>query len=257
MLLKYYGFLPISLRNKLRWLKKPYKSFLIFFVRSITKNKVQSGPFQNLSIKIDDFYAPMIFGTYEKDLHFHLEEWIKFKSDLICIGAAEGYYAAGFAIHRKNSNIFAYEQDDYQKNNLLQVCQQNHLNNIEVLGKCSTHSLDQLLKSLNKSVDIICDIEGGEIDVLDLNKVPLLKYACILVEVHDHLVPGCTDILKKRFEHSHKCIEILESNRCIDDFPRVSIALNFLLSTKQKLNFLNEGRVEKMKWLYFLNNSSI
>lgn len=199
----------------------------------------------------------MILGTYEKDLHSHIEEWIKEPTDLICIGAAEGYYAAGLAINRNNSNIFAYEQDGYQKNNLLQVCQQNHLNNIDVLGKCSTHSLDQLLKSLNKSVDIICDIEGGEIDVLDLNRVPLLKYARILVEVHDHLVPGCTDILKKRFEHSHKCIEILESDRCIDDFPRVSIALNFLLSTKQKLKFLNEGRVEKMKWLYFLNNSCI
>jgi len=199
----------------------------------------------------------MIFGTYEKDLHFHLQEWIKVQSDLICIGAAEGYYAAGFAIHRSNSNIFAYEQDNYQKNNLLQVCQQNHLNNIEVLGKCSTHALDQLLKSLNKSVDIICDIEGGEIDILNLIKVPLLKYARILVEVHDHLVPECTDILKKRFEHSHSCIEILETDRCIDDFPRNSYILNFLLSSKQKFKFLNEGRVEKMKWLYFINNSDI
>jgi len=199
----------------------------------------------------------MILGTYEKDLHFHLQEWIKVQSDLICIGAAEGYYAAGFAIHRSNSNIFAYEQDNYQKNNLLQVCQQNHLNNIKILDKCSTHSLDKLLKSLNKSVDIICDIEGGEIDILDLNKVHLLKYARLLVEVHDHLVPKCSYILKQRFEHSHRCIEILESDRCIDDFPDNSFVLNHLLSTKQKQKFLNEGRVKKMKWLYFINNFSI
>lgn len=199
----------------------------------------------------------MIFGTYEKDLHFHLQEWIKVQSDLICIGAAEGYYAAGFAIHRSNSNIFAYEQDNYQKNNLLQVCQQNHLNNIKILDKCSTHSLDKLLKSLNKSVDIICDIEGGEIDILDLNKVHLLKYARLLVEVHDHLVPKCSYILKQRFEHSHRCIEILESDRSIDDFPDNSFVLNHLLSTKQKQKFLNEGRVKKMKWLYFINNFSI
>ena len=248
--------MPICVRNKLRWLKNPYESLLILFVRTITKNKVQSGPFRNLSLKISDFYAPMILGTYEKDLHTYIQEWIKEQTDLICIGAAEGYYAAGFAIHRSNCNIFAYEQDAHQKDNLFQVCQQNRLNNIEILDKCSTHSLDTLLKKLCKSVDIICDIEGGEVDILDPEKVPLLKKMRILVEVHEHLVTDCSKILKKRFEHSHRCIEILESSRCIDNFPQHSKVFNFMLPDQVKLKLMNEGRVKKMKWLYFINRSS-
>ena len=119
----------------------------------------------------------MILGTYEKDLHIYIQEWIKEQTDLISRCHFEGYYAAGFAIHRSNCNIFAYEQDAHQKDNLFQVCQQNRLNNIEILDKCSTHSLDTLLKKLCKSVDIICDIEGGEVDILDPVKVPLLKNA--------------------------------------------------------------------------------
>ena len=199
----------------------------------------------------------MILGTYEKDLHSLFQEWIKEPTDLICIGAAEGYYAAGFASLRRNSTIFAYEQDVYQRKNLLRVCKQNNLNNVEILESCSTHVLDKLLKKLNRSTDIICDIEGGEVDILDPIKIPLLKKMRLLVEVHDHLVVDCSTTLKKRFEHSHRCIEIAENTRCIDDFPNNSIALNLLLSTNQKLKFLHEGRVDKMKWLYFINNSSI
>ena len=78
----------------------------------------------------------------------------------------------------------------------------------------------------------------------------------ILVEVHEHLVTDCSKILKKRFEHSHRCIEILESRRCIDNFPQHSKIFNFMLPDQVKLKLMNEGRVEKMKWLYFINRSS-
>ena len=117
----------------------------------------------------------MILGTYEKDLHPIIYKWINQPKDLICIGAAEGYYAAGFASNRKCSIIYAYEIEERQRQNLALVCKQNQLDNIRILERCTQNSLNELLSKLNNRVDIMCDIEGGECEILDPCKVPMLK----------------------------------------------------------------------------------
>ena len=224
---------------------------------------VQNGIFKNLKLNNKISWgkgdiASKVYGFYENKIQEKLKD-IK-KPILIDIGAADGFFAVGSLKSKICDICYAFEETKKSRENLYTTAEINDVNNnLSIMGAVTKDNFFSLLPSkidFSKAI-ILCDIEGGEIDILDLNKVPMLKYARLLVEVHDHLVPKCSYILKQRFEHSHRCIEILESDRCIDDFPDNSFVLNHLLSTKQKQKFLNEGRVKKMKWLYFINNFSI
>ena len=82
-------------------------------IETATNGVVLSGPFQGLSLPPKatfDAYSPKILGTYELELHAIVKEIIR--SDfaaVIHIGAAEGYYACGFAAAIPEVQVTAFE----------------------------------------------------------------------------------------------------------------------------------------------------
>ena len=66
---------------------------------------------------------------------------------------------------------------------------------------------------------VVCDIEGGEEDVLDPQKVPPLKSCVILVELHPMYVDGIEDEIFSRFEATHTMTTMRMSSRSISDIP--------------------------------------
>ena len=50
----------------------------------------------------------MMLGTWEKELHTTISN-LKPEGTIICIGAAEGYYAVGLAKLHLRTNVYAYE----------------------------------------------------------------------------------------------------------------------------------------------------
>ena len=192
----------------------------------------------------------MLLGTYEQELHDIFYNWFDHDlQNLICIGAAEGYYAVGMAKRDPAINVIAYELDSYQRSQLAKVIRQNNVSNITVLKRCTQESLIETLSSVSSLTYIICDIEGGEFELLDPVRVPALKEAVILVEIHEELVNGCEEVIRRRFVKSHKIFEVVNSIRKLIDFPSNFSALSTVLSDKTKLDLLNEGRASTMKWL--------
>jgi hypothetical protein len=55
---------------------------------------------------------------------------------------------------------------------------------------------------------LVCDIEGAEGDLLHAEA---LSSAMVIVETHDHAVPGITEVPISRFAHTHD-VDVLKSS---------------------------------------------
>ncbi len=106
---------------------------------------------------------------------------------------------------------------------------------IQMYGACDAEFLRRILNANGRTL-VICDVDGAEIEILDLKAVPLLSKVDILVETHDLLRPGITEELVQRFGESHE-IERLDSQlRSTDDLP-AEVTLSEELALAPWMNF--------------------
>jgi len=66
---------------------------------------------------------------------------------------------------------------------------------------------------------LICDVEGAEAYLLDSLRVPALVSMHILVELHDFVLGGLSDVMYSRFQATHEIEHIWQEGRSRSDFP--------------------------------------
>ena len=217
-------------------------------VRAVTLDRVLCGPFQGLSFEGNrraSALIPKLAGAFEKELESVIREIINDTyACIVDIGAAEGYYGVGFARCMPRAKVICFETLEAERRNLGRMVEANAVRNVEVRGHCSTSALAAALPAEGKPL-IKCDIEGGEVDVLDPGQVPSLKHADLLVEVHDHLRPGAGDTLRGRFSATHEIRVIQSRPRAAVDLPE---GLNIDANRAELL--LSEGRTGEMSWFW-------
>ena len=200
---------------------------------------------------VPNFNTAMLIGTWELELDEQITKLLnKTPARIFCIGAAEGYYAVGFATKLPASKVYAFEMQENYRSFLLNLSSSNNCKNIEIHGECTTNRLHQLLHNDHESSCVFCDIEGGEIDLLDLNKVPGLKWTTILVEVHEMYVKDCEKTLINRFKNSHSYTVIRGRKRTLQDLPNKLNFLRLISSSSKIIRLMGEGRPYPMNWLY-------
>jgi hypothetical protein len=183
---------------------------------------ILNGPFKGvnfLSGSLEGCYVPKLLGSYEQPLHNYIEEIILNKYEVILnIGSAEGYYATGFAKRMPATSVLAFDLNSKIKDTIFKLFQKNNVTNCEYSDSIFLpHHFESYSK--NKTL-VFCDIEGGEKNLLDLKTAPALKNMDIVVESHDCLFKGMTEILIERFSKTHH-IDIIPDNgdRQIDVLP--------------------------------------
>jgi len=204
---------------------------------------------------VANFNTAMLIGTWELELRQQISKLLnKNPANIFCIGAAEGYYAVGFATMLPASKIYAFEMQEKYRSFLLNLSSSNNCKNIDIHGECTTGLLHKFLSNDKESSFVFCDIEGGEINLLDLNEVPELKRTIILVEVHEMYVTNCEKTLIKRFKNTHSYTIIRGRERTLQDLPKKLNFLRFISSPTKILSLMGEGRPYPMNWLYFEPN---
>jgi len=255
------------MKNPLRHLiprhLRPY-NYLQSLITEAVRDGIVSGPFQGMSY-VDQAVCgslyPKLLGTYERELHPIILEIMKIGiRTVIDIGAAEGYYACGLARRLPDAKIIAFEADlkgrYLLERNIALNCLEDR---VTVRGFCDAPLLTGALERANQPVLIICDAEGNEYDLLSPLNVPALRDCWVLVELHDFLLPGITDIIKKRFAATHKVNEIQAQLRTRNDFQLASKDRYVKWLPSRYLDiYLSELRPQGMRWLWMIpmNGSS-
>ena len=191
----------------------------------------------------------MLLGTWELEL---AGTWEKILSQdfklMVDVGAAEGYYAVGMALRKPRAKVVAFEMEGRIRDNLRTL---NYLNeaDVEIRGKCEIQDLESFGQRLVGAF-ILMDVEGYETMLLDPEKVPALKKATILVELHDMYSEGCTELLEERFECTHKIEKIDGLPRSKRHFSEAVGSMACIFSSQRAIGYMDEGRPNLMSWYY-------
>lgn len=148
-------------------------------------------------------------GSYEHELADVLEKIIsRGCSRVIDVGCAEGWYLVGLATRLPTSRCHGFDIDPVSRWQCRKLAALNAvLDRIQLHGRCDERVLQALC---GPGSVLICDIEGGEVDLLCTVKSPVLLDTDILVEVHEvsDQSSAVSDLLKRRFDLSHQIQEI-------------------------------------------------
>jgi hypothetical protein len=177
--------------------------------------EVFHGPLTGLKIPPDSYLAskPMyIVGCYEQETHDSIYDIITDPPDqFIDIGSAYGYYTTGIALQTKSTRIIGFEADEKLWLDAQRLAEFNGVaNRIEQKGFCRIEDLKEVL-GINDA--IVCDCEGGELELLNPQIIPNLIKTRILCETHDFMMQGSTATLIDRFHSTHTIKIIHETPR--------------------------------------------
>jgi hypothetical protein len=227
--------------------------YLTHLVQQRTSQQVLQGPFAGMRYVDDSVgsaYIPKLLGLYERELSHCVDAIEALQPEqIIDIGAGEGYYAVGLARRNPAAHMLAFELQSAGRSAIAEHARLNNVEKqIEIRGECTVSALRDALPSSRQSV-VVCDVEGAESQLMDPTTVPALSNATILVELHEFVVPGITDELKKRFSSSHHIEHIWQQPRSRADFPWRTLGTSLL--PKPYLDWaVSEWRPERMAWLW-------
>jgi len=173
---------------------------------------VLHGPFRGMTYPKASLLSrhgiPILFGTYELELHPAIEEACAKRYDFIVdIGSAEGYYAVGLALRTKTL-VYAFDCEPRECHYLRQMANLNRVADVvRVESWCDATLLARLVSS-SRSL-IISDCEGFEMSLFSALTVPALRNSDLIIELHENF-PGTSvcEVLEGRFRPSHQ-IQIL------------------------------------------------
>jgi hypothetical protein len=166
---------------------------------------VRAGLFQGMAYLpncAEGCYLPKLLGCYEHELEPYLKQAIdRHYQAIINVGCSEGFYAVGLARLMPQTQIFAYDTNQAAHDDCWQLAEQNGV--IDRLTIGGTFAPQDFQQFADRQTLVLCDIEGGEADLLDPTAAPALSRMDIIVELHDGFVPGIQELLIDRFQTTH------------------------------------------------------
>jgi len=220
-----------------------------------TKLRLIGGAFKGMSYldsSLGSELVPKLLGLYERELTPIIEEIIAMKPAVVIdIGAAEGYFAVGLAVRIPGVRIVAFEMDERGRSMIAELARRNSvLGRIDIRGKCEPETLRNTIDEVGDCV-IICDSEGYEDPLLNPAVVQALGRLPILVEVHEFIISGMGQELRRRFAPTHCITEIAAEHRAADEYPYDSLRRKLI--PKRFVEYIvNDSRPAGMFWLWLL-----
>ena len=167
-----------------------------------------------------------IVGSYEKEIQGALNYAIGCGPQrVIDIGSANGYYMVGLAIQLPEATVIGFEaQAEGHWEEAKKLADANGVTERVVQkGRCAT---DKLREHCLPESFVLCDCEGGELELLDPFRVPTLRSCFIICEVHDCILPGLTGRLVSRFKRTHEITIVSEEARNPEEYPSCTDCLH-------------------------------
>lgn len=214
---------------------------------------VRHGPFKGMKYPgMESFGSalfPKLIGSYEREIHYIIEEICKNKyTEVVDVGCAEGYYAVGLAMRLQNARIYAYDTNKNAVRACKKMAEINNVGQRVITGFFCDSQVMQSIPFRGKAL-IFCDCEGYETSLFLEGLIPALARHDLLVELHDFIDINISSIIRKRFENTHEIIAV----ESIDDIKKAQ-TYNYeeleKYSLQERRQLLSEWRPSIMQWFY-------
>jgi hypothetical protein len=219
---------------------------------ALASRVVMAGPFQgmkygNTEARCSALY-PKLLGTYENELANEVAAALSKRPPVVVdIGAADGYYAVGFALRNPETQVIAFEQNPRAKVELRKLAELNGVTDrIEVRGHCGPEDIASLKGT---SGLVIVDCEGFEDVILSEENIRHLCAWDFIIETHDGFSAEVTKRLESRFAKTHE-VRRIDTIHDYDKLDHVQVPSLDGLPRRQADRLLAEGREHAcLRWL--------
>lgn len=199
-----------SIRSR-NYQKRLHKEWGVYqATQEMTENyglTVLEGPFRGMRYPkrslLNRDGIPLLFGTYELELHPVIEEVASNRYDCIVdVGSAEGYYAVGLALRTKTP-VHAFDCEPRERHYLREMARLNGVGELVRTGSwCDPKVLSRLVGGHRCLV--ISDCEGFEFDLFNDECAAAARASDLIIELHeDGSEKGPRNKLLKRFQGTH------------------------------------------------------
>lgn len=208
--------------------------------------KVLHGPFKGMIYPEESITSrhgvPRLLGTYEMELHPVFEEILtKRYQGFVDIGCAEGYYAVGLAM-RSGTDVYAFDTEFRERKFCRTMAELNGVaDKVKMQNWCD---LPFLLSLKNQRYFVLCDCEGGEINLFNGDSIPALSGCDLLIELHEVRGVDVCAAMHSRFEATHSIKLINSTTRDADSYDE----LKFLGAEASRA--ISEYRTAGQTWMY-------
>jgi hypothetical protein len=169
---------------------------------------VLRGPFQGMRYPRPSLASrdgiPILFATYEMELHPVIEEVASKKYDrIIDIGCAEGYYAVGFAL-RTGTPVYAFDCEPRERFFLRQMARLNGVaGQVHARSWCNASTLNNLVA--RRRCLVMADCEGYEYQLFQGKTIAALADSDLIMELHElESDADASGIMIERFRPTHQ-----------------------------------------------------
>jgi len=135
---------------------------------------VLNGPLKGLDFlpqSTEGCHISKLLGCYEQPLQPYIEQVIQAGyPTIINIGCAEGYYAVGLARQMPFTRVLAFDLNPKAQETCAALAQKNQVAERVAVG--GGFRPEDFAAYIDQKVLVLCDIEGAEKDLLDIDKAP-------------------------------------------------------------------------------------
>lgn len=172
------------------------------------------------------------------------------------VGGGNGFYIAGLGRRVPDAELVVFELDGAARDVIAATLARNGLSDrARVLAAADPSGLESACAGEGPLL-VVMDVEGAEVELTDLSRVPSLGGATLLVETHDFARPGCRELLVSRFAPSHTVRSIETRTRTIEDFPTALSPLLRRFAPVRCGDAVQEWRPTAQAWLLLEPRSS-
>jgi hypothetical protein len=217
--------------------------------------EVRYGAFRGLRLPKKLIWAKndmssILIGFYEKQVI----DWITSRQlhflYVVDIGSADGLYLAGILKAGLADSAVGFESSRKGRESSNEILR---INNVQdravVMGTANSESLNSVLDlhmSRNQGHSLLlCDIEGGEVDLFDSQTTVRLYNFFIVIELHEwsYSINQLEELINL-FKSTHDVQFLYPSGRNPDSIPELQ-----KLTDDERWNVCSEGRRASMRWL--------
>jgi hypothetical protein len=205
--------------------------------------EVLAGPFVGLQFPFGASwggFAARLAGCYEQEIQSHVQAAIDASPPVVIdAGAAEGYYAVGFARRLRAAQVISFDIDPVARRACREVARLNGVSNLVVRGRITPKEMNRHLRPDSL---VLSDVEGYERELLEPRSAPGLQSCRIICELHEFAAPGVTDTITSRFASTHR-VELVTAE------PRREVPRYLAhLEAQTARQAIREGRPPGMQW---------
>jgi hypothetical protein len=208
---------------------------------------VHSGPFKEMSLRgAISPLGPKVLGTHEMELGGIFDELCRLDiHHVVNVGGADGFYATGLLRHFPNARGTVFEMIDSHHAAIAEMAAANDVKQrLTILGACTVDTLSSVIRDAERTL-VLMDVEGAERDLLDPARIPSLRKAFVLVELHDFVDPHISKMVRDRFTHTHRLTTVQSRPRRVEDLPAIEG-----VDAPTLLRLATEGRPTRMEWFW-------